>query len=132
MPAGNYKIVFELYNLFEQNIAYWECPFQILGDFDVEAISPGVPFGAPLVVMNENPVFVWTGKCDSFRITIGIFLNFDLSPDEILEKYKFFEKDFGRNTYMFAYPREFPPFTAGNYVWRITGFVKTTSELQKI
>jgi hypothetical protein len=133
LPQGNYILRFELVReVSSEIVAYWECPFEIVEETPVEGISPGVPFGAPLVTVNENPVFTWTGKCDSFRITIGLIVNFDLSPDEILEKYKILEKDFSKNTFMFSYPREFPPLTPGNYIWRVTGFLKTTSGINKV
>lgn len=133
LPEGNYILRFEIIRS-NSTIpdAFWECPFEIVNEFGIEALSPGVPFGAPLVTSNEAPVFVWAGKCDSFRITIAMIVNFALSPEELLDKYKILEKDFSNNVHMFSYPREFPPLTAGYYIWRVTGFFKSSGGIGKI
>lgn len=133
LPRGNYFLYFEIIRSGSStHEASFGCSFDIMDEYGVEALSPGVPFGAPLVTSNENPVFVWSGKCDSFKLTLSMIVNFNLSPEELLDKYKILEKDLSGNTMMFSYPREFPPLTAGYYIWRITGFVKTSAGIQKI
>ncbi len=133
LPSGNYLLKFEIIRAGSTSPeAFWECPFEIVDEYGIEALSPGVPFGAPLVTTDETPVFVWTGKCDSFRLTLGMIVNFSLSPDELLDKYKIFEKDFKKEVHMYSYPREFPPLTSGNYIWRITGFLRTSTGIMTI
>jgi len=129
LPSGNYLIRLEFINNEGMVDTVWEYPFQIIPEEGIDIISPGVPFGESPSLTPERPVFIWSGTADSFRLTIGMVVYPELSGEEMLDRYPVFEKG-GLKTNYLTYSPEFPPLTEGKYVWRITGFISSSSGIE--
>ena len=130
LPSGNYLIRLEFINSEGMIDTVWEYPFQIMPEEGIEIISPGVPYGESPSLASERPVFIWSGSADSFRLTIGMVVYPELSGEEMLDRYPVFEKG-GLKTNYLTYSPEFPPLTEGKYVWRITGFISSSSGIEE-
>jgi hypothetical protein len=135
MPDGNYVMDLGVYTLDEQLISnVGVVTITIQSPQAIDLITPGSPFGLPLVLMsNQYPQFLWTSNFNEYNFYIYEIDESINSPEEIETMEPYFQNQFPISTTIYEYPPGADPLLPGHtYAWRITAETVTPMTSQNV
>lgn len=135
MPDGNYILDVGVYDLNEElisNIAM--ATLTIQSPQAIDLISPGSPFGLPLVpIGNQYPQFFWLSNFGEYDLFVYEIDENIQTPEEIESLDPYHQNSYPIMSNVYEYPSSSAPLLSGHtYAWQVTAETVTPMTSQNV